>query len=100
MTLDTGQLLAFVTAVFDGVELARVPLEDGSIGHAEIRVSDTILLAQATLDRELSGRMDANISRPMPACTCSAWRSGPVRRTVLRDSATDHTMERPRQCDE
>ncbi|RPI07968.1 MAG: VOC family protein, partial [Actinobacteria bacterium] len=45
VTPDTGRLLEFVTAVFDGAELARVPLEDGSIGHAEIRVGDTILLA-------------------------------------------------------
>lgn len=45
VTRDTGRLLEFVTAVFDGVELGRVPLEDGTIGHAEIRVADTILLA-------------------------------------------------------
>ena len=45
MTHDTGRLLAFITTAFDGDELARVPLEDGSIGHAEIRVGDTILLA-------------------------------------------------------
>jgi uncharacterized glyoxalase superfamily protein PhnB len=45
VTPDTGQLLEFVTAVFDGVELARVRLEDGTIGHAEIRVGDTVLLA-------------------------------------------------------
>jgi PhnB protein len=45
VTPDTGQLLDFVTAVFGGVELARVLLEDGTIGHAEIRVGDTILLA-------------------------------------------------------
>jgi PhnB protein len=45
VTPDTGQLLDFIATAFDGVELARVPLEDGSIGHAEIRVGDTILLA-------------------------------------------------------
>jgi PhnB protein len=45
ITRDTGQLLDFITAAFDGVELGRVPLEDGSIGHAEIRVGDTVLLA-------------------------------------------------------
>ncbi|MEU4236098.1 VOC family protein [Actinoplanes sp. NPDC026619] len=45
VTPDTGALLDFVTAVFDGVELGRVALEDGSIGHAEIRVGDTVLLA-------------------------------------------------------
>ncbi|MEU8261475.1 VOC family protein [Micromonospora sp. NPDC048999] len=45
VTPDTGQLLDFITAVFDGLELGRVPLEDGTIGHAEIRVGDTVLLA-------------------------------------------------------
>jgi len=45
MTHDTGRLLDFITTVFGGNELGRVPLEDGSIGHAEIRVGDTILLA-------------------------------------------------------
>lgn len=45
VTPDTGRLLDFVTAVFGGVELGRVRLEDGSIGHAEIRVGDTVLLA-------------------------------------------------------
>lgn len=45
VTRDTGRLLDFITAVFDAEELARVPLEDGSIGHAEIRVGDTVLLA-------------------------------------------------------
>lgn len=45
VTDDTGRLLDFITAAFDGKELARVPLEDGSIGHAEIRVGSTVLLA-------------------------------------------------------
>jgi uncharacterized glyoxalase superfamily protein PhnB len=45
VTTDTGKLLDFVAAVFGGVELGRVPLEDGSIGHAEIRVGDTVVLA-------------------------------------------------------
>lgn len=45
VTKDTGALLDFITAAFEGVELGRVPLADGSIGHAEIRVGDTVLLA-------------------------------------------------------
>jgi uncharacterized glyoxalase superfamily protein PhnB len=45
VTGDTGRLLDFVTAAFGGVELGRVPLQDGSIGHAEIRVGDTVILA-------------------------------------------------------
>jgi PhnB protein len=45
VTRDTGALLDFITTAFDGEELARVPVEDGSIGHAEIRVGDTVVLA-------------------------------------------------------
>jgi PhnB protein len=44
-TPDTGQLIAFVTDVFDGEELGRVPLGNGRIGHAEIRVGNTVILA-------------------------------------------------------
>ncbi|MFI7355997.1 VOC family protein [Streptomyces avidinii] len=45
VTDDTGALLDFITAAFDGEEIARVSVEDGSIGHGEIRVGDTVVLA-------------------------------------------------------
>ncbi|MFI6938818.1 VOC family protein [Streptomyces sp. NPDC050418] len=45
VTDDTGALLDFITAAFDGEEIARVAVEDGSIGHGEIRVGDTVVLA-------------------------------------------------------
>jgi PhnB protein len=45
VTEDTAALLDFITTVFDGVETGRVATEDGAIGHAEIRVGDTMLLA-------------------------------------------------------
>jgi len=45
VTDDTGRLIDFVTAAFEGVELGRVPLADGTIGHAEIRIGNTVLLA-------------------------------------------------------
>ena len=45
VTPDTEQLLTFVASVFDGVELGCVRLADGTVGHAEIRVGDTVLLA-------------------------------------------------------
>jgi uncharacterized glyoxalase superfamily protein PhnB len=45
VTDDTAALFEFIADAFDGAELAQVPLEDGSIGHAEIRVGDTVLLA-------------------------------------------------------
>lgn len=45
VTDDTGAFLEFVANVFDGEELARVATADGSIGHGEIRVGDTVVLA-------------------------------------------------------
>ncbi|MEU5809195.1 VOC family protein [Streptomyces sp. NPDC047718] len=45
VTDDTGALLDFVVAAFDGEELARVAVEDGTIGHGEIRIGDTVVLA-------------------------------------------------------
>ncbi|MFD4502372.1 VOC family protein [Streptomyces sp. NPDC058457] len=45
VTDDTGAFLDFVTQAFGGTELGRVPTEDGLIGHAEIRIGDTVVLA-------------------------------------------------------
>ncbi|MGO2811162.1 MAG: VOC family protein [Brevibacterium aurantiacum] len=45
VTDDTGALLDFIAQAFDGEELARVATEDGSIGHGEIRIGDTVVLA-------------------------------------------------------
>jgi uncharacterized glyoxalase superfamily protein PhnB len=45
VTDDTGHFLAFVSAVFEGLELGRVATENGAIGHAEVRVGDTVVLA-------------------------------------------------------
>ncbi|GAA3381801.1 VOC family protein [Cryptosporangium minutisporangium] len=45
VTDDTGAFLEFVTAAFGGTELGRVTTEDGLVGHGEIRVGDTVVLA-------------------------------------------------------
>jgi PhnB protein len=45
VTDDTGAFLDFVVEAFGGEELTRVATEDGSIGHGEIRVGDTVVLA-------------------------------------------------------
>jgi uncharacterized glyoxalase superfamily protein PhnB len=45
VTDDTGAFLDFVSQAFGGEELARVPTEDGLIGHGEIRIGDTVVLA-------------------------------------------------------
>ncbi|MFI8536464.1 VOC family protein [Streptomyces aquilus] len=45
VTDDTGAFLDFVAQAFEGEELGRVVTEDGLIGHGEIRVGDTVVLA-------------------------------------------------------
>jgi PhnB protein len=44
VTRDTAREIEFLTAAFDGEELGRVHNEDGSIGHAEVRIGDFIVL--------------------------------------------------------
>jgi uncharacterized glyoxalase superfamily protein PhnB len=41
---NTASELEFLRAAFGGEELARVHNEDGSIGHAEARIGDAIVL--------------------------------------------------------
>ena len=45
VTDDTGAFLDFVAQAFGGTELGRVRTEDGLIGHGEIQVGDTVVLA-------------------------------------------------------
>ena len=42
---DTDRLLAFMKQAFGAEELARVYNEDGSIGHAEAKIGDSIVMA-------------------------------------------------------
>jgi PhnB protein len=42
---DTRRLLDFIKVAFHGEELACIATEDGAIGHAEIRVGESTLLA-------------------------------------------------------
>jgi PhnB protein len=44
VTRDTAREIEFLTAAFDGEELGRVHNEDGSIGHAEVRIGDFVVL--------------------------------------------------------
>ena len=41
---DTVRLLDFVTEAFDATELARLEREDGGIGHAEVRIGDSVVM--------------------------------------------------------
>ena len=88
VTDDTGAFLDFVTAAFGGQELARVPVEDGSIGHGEIRVGDTVVLA---FDRRADWPVMPSLLRVFVPDADDAMRraveAGAVVVTELSDSA-------------
>lgn len=42
---DTARLLDFVREAFGAEEMARVHNEDGTIGHAELRIGDSVVMA-------------------------------------------------------
>lgn len=42
---DTGRLIDFMQAAFGAVEIARVLNEDGTIGHAEVRIGSSVVMA-------------------------------------------------------
>jgi PhnB protein len=42
---DTARLIEFMKEAFGAEEIARVYGEDGSIGHAEVRIGDSVVMA-------------------------------------------------------
>jgi PhnB protein len=41
---DSAGLIDFIKAAFGGIELGRFVMEDGSIGHAEVRIGDSVVM--------------------------------------------------------
>jgi PhnB protein len=54
--------IQFLKATFDAEELGTMPTPEGSIGHAEVRIGDTIvMLADASTAEGVSGPMPATV---------------------------------------
>jgi PhnB protein len=45
ITRDTGAFIDFATAAFGAKEIARLEVADGSIGHAELFIGESVVLA-------------------------------------------------------
>jgi PhnB protein len=50
ISTGTARLIDFTKAAFGGEELGRVPRPDGSIGHAEVRIGDSVVMMFDALD--------------------------------------------------
>ena len=69
---DTARLIEFTEAAFGARELGRVPGPHGGIGHAEVRIGDSVVMM-----------FDAGAGRTRrPSCACT-WPT-PMRRTRVR----------------
>jgi len=44
ISADTARLIEFTVAAFGAQELGRVPGPDGRIGHAEVRIGDSVVM--------------------------------------------------------
>lgn len=44
ISTDTPGLIEFAKAAFGAEELGRVPRPDGSVGHAEVRIGDSVVM--------------------------------------------------------
>jgi uncharacterized glyoxalase superfamily protein PhnB len=44
ISTDTARLIDFAKAAFGAQELARMPGPDGTIGHAEVRIGDSVVM--------------------------------------------------------
>ena len=55
-------LIGFLRATFDAEDLGSMPTQEGKIGHAEVRIGDTIvMLADASTAEGVSGPMPATV---------------------------------------
>ena len=46
-----GKLIDFMKAAFDAQEIFRMPMPDGSIGHAEVRIGDSLIMLGEARDQ-------------------------------------------------
>ena len=46
-----GRLIDFMKAAFDAQEIFRMPMPDGSIGHAEVRIGDSLIMLGEARDQ-------------------------------------------------
>ena len=49
---NAGEVLEFMKAAFGGVEQMRLPGPDGTVGHAEVRIGDSVVMVGQPNDPE------------------------------------------------
>src|SRR4029450_1889060 len=66
---EAPRLVEFLKATFDAEDLGSMPTPEGKIGHAEMRVGDTIvMLADASTAEGVSGPMPATVVAYVEDC--------------------------------
>ena len=80
------RLIEFLKATFDAEDLGSMPTPEGKIGHAEMRVGDTIvMLANASTAEGVSGPMPATVVAYVEDCDKVYQRALMAGATTLRE---------------
>lgn len=82
------RLVEFLKATFDAEDLGSMPTPEGKIGHAEMRVGDSIvMLADASTAEGVSGPMPATVVAYVEDCDKVYRRALEAGATTLREPA-------------
>jgi uncharacterized glyoxalase superfamily protein PhnB len=58
LVADAAKMIDFMVRVFNGTEIERHPRPDGSVGHAEVKIGDSVVMM---------GGVSGDEWKPMPA---------------------------------
>jgi PhnB protein len=79
-------LMEFLKATFDAEDLGSMPTPEGKIGHAEMRVGDTVvMLADASTAEGVSGAMPSTVVAYVEDCDKIYQRAIAAGATSLRE---------------
>ena len=73
---DASRLMEFMKATFGAEDLGTMPTPEGKIGHAEMRIGDTIvMLADASTAEGVSGAMPSTVVTYVEDCDATYERA-------------------------
>jgi PhnB protein len=83
---DASRLMEFMKATFGAEDLGTMPTPEGKIGHAEMRIGDTIvMLADASTAEGVSGAMPSTVMTYVEDCDRVYQRALEAGATSLRE---------------
>src|SRR2546427_6368996 len=93
---DASALLDFVKKAFDAEEMLNMPTPDGKIGHAEVRIGDSIVMLADASTSDQGQAMPAMIHLYVEDADATFKKAIEAGATILRDLEEQFYGARPR----